>query len=230
MHAKSLSYPCLRRLAVTHLSELARNGRPKFPSLDDGWLATYDVKIAGRRFTLWSQEVSSSCTRYAITIDKRVRQVLRSNIFAPALDTWETLTGITYLLRYDSTKGQGLYGHHLPVEIMEGRSVALLNYHPGQILQTEEHFALVGGDRGRYTDSWYVPVSGDAEALVGQKVAFVALDPAVPYSKTGLLQGEVVGHHDGLAVVQYRFSGYSGKPHETIVRERLPRHLYRLAA
>lgn len=93
----------------------------------EGWHAIYDVRIAGRRFTLWSKESSpgASTSLYALTIDGRVRFLDRSSIFSNALEGWEAITGIRYLGFYED--GSPVYGHREDVEVMPSE-LPFLNY------------------------------------------------------------------------------------------------------
>lgn len=126
--SRSLTYATLRALAH-HNRMMRRNGYgvAAIPP-SEGWSATYDVLIRGRRFTLWSKPVSSSACAYAITINARIRFVDRSAIFATALAAWEAITGIRYLGIYRN--GSPVYGHRDRVVLIrkEGVGAACMNY------------------------------------------------------------------------------------------------------
>ena len=115
-----------RRLLAKHTRMMRVLGHSvRSCSESDGWSRTYDVRIAGRRFTLWERPLTPQTwwvSVYAVTIDGRVRFIDRSSIFATALSGWEALTGIRYLGRYEN--GSPVHGHRLPVELVPIQSAS----------------------------------------------------------------------------------------------------------
>lgn len=120
-NGSSLPYRTLRALArntrtVRRLGYDFRDIRAISESA--GWHSSYDVRIGGRRFTLWTCETfpGASVYLYAVTIDGRVRFLDRSSVFSCAMEAWEVVTGIRYLGFYED--GSPIYGHREEVEVL----------------------------------------------------------------------------------------------------------------
>ena len=223
-----LSTVCLRSIAAHNRAGRRERLFSGTPSVSAGWVAHYDVRIAGRRFTLWAKEsrLGSSCSDFVIEIDGRVRFADISPIFAGALSAWEILTGITYLRRYEN--GSGVYGHHLPVEVLSDRCGPLFNYHPGQITRLKAPVALPPLSAPGYLCDT-VQEDAEADSLIGKEFYFVARDAVFNGRfRSGIMFGTVTSSRDGKAVIRFSCQ-YSHLGKEPLVVERLrePRHLYR---